>query len=465
MKRVLKNGVAAACLCALAGLAHGQTAQVIAIGSVPGGFDFSQAWGVSRDGSTVIGITNGDLNGIVDYYGFRASIDGTVELIPSIVSRDIRGVSGDAGVLAGIAFKERPNDPGEYDLTGWYWTADGGVVDLWSPILNWGSTANAVSRDGSAVVGMTDFFINFGAGFEFSDAYVWRESTGVVKLPHLFDMFRAEAFGVSANGSVIVGYEQNMEEERFPVVWEAANGNAIRQLFVTEEELGSSLALVVSDNGAYAAGFSLMAMDIFGYREDLVMWDVATGAPTVLGQTPPGFYSAIPAAISDDGQMIVGTYNRFFFFDNPEGEIFVWRQGEGVRLLKNILTDDYGVDLTGWQLLAAHGMSEDGKTIVGHGLDPHGNMTGIIIRLDVSVCVADLSGSSDPNDPAYGVPDGQVDASDFFYFLDQFVAGNDRVADLSGSSDPNDPAYGVPDGQIDASDFFYYLDRFVAGCP
>ncbi|MCW5753897.1 MAG: DUF11 domain-containing protein [Phycisphaeraceae bacterium] len=80
-------------------------------------------------------------------------------------------------------------------------------------------------------------------------------------------------------------------------------------------------------------------------------------------------------------------------------------------------------------------------------------------------CPADLSGASDPNDPAYGIPDGVVDASDFFYYLDQFVAGNLAVADLTGSSDPNDPAYGVPDGQIDASDFFYFLDIFVAGCP
>ncbi len=80
-------------------------------------------------------------------------------------------------------------------------------------------------------------------------------------------------------------------------------------------------------------------------------------------------------------------------------------------------------------------------------------------------CAPDLSGSSDPNDPAYGMPDGLVDASDFFYFLDQFAAGNLAVADLSGSTDPNDPGYGVPDGTIDASDFFYYLDIFVAGCP
>ncbi|MBX3365159.1 MAG: hypothetical protein KF866_10365 [Phycisphaeraceae bacterium] len=83
----------------------------------------------------------------------------------------------------------------------------------------------------------------------------------------------------------------------------------------------------------------------------------------------------------------------------------------------------------------------------------------------VAGCRGDLSGSSDPNSPDYGVPDGQIDSSDFFYFLDQFAAGNLSVADLSGSTDPNDPGYGVPDGQLDASDFFFYLDLFVAGCP
>ncbi len=79
-------------------------------------------------------------------------------------------------------------------------------------------------------------------------------------------------------------------------------------------------------------------------------------------------------------------------------------------------------------------------------------------------CPADLTGSSDPNDPAYGVPDGAADISDFFYYLDQFVAGNLAVADLSGSSDPNDPGYGIPDGTLDIGDFFYYLDLFVQGC-
>ncbi|MCC6284502.1 MAG: hypothetical protein IT439_04245 [Phycisphaerales bacterium] len=78
-------------------------------------------------------------------------------------------------------------------------------------------------------------------------------------------------------------------------------------------------------------------------------------------------------------------------------------------------------------------------------------------------CKADLSGSSDPNDPSYGIPDGVTDASDFFYYLDLFVSSDSR-ADLTTSSDPNDPSYGIKDGIIDASDFFFFLDLFTGAC-
>lgn len=79
-------------------------------------------------------------------------------------------------------------------------------------------------------------------------------------------------------------------------------------------------------------------------------------------------------------------------------------------------------------------------------------------------CAADVSGSADAADDLYGVRDGAVDASDFFFFLDQFTAGNLGVADLTGTADPADETYGVPNGVVDASDFFYFLDIFAAGC-
>jgi len=88
---------------------------------------------------------------------------------------------------------------------------------------------------------------------------------------------------------------------------------------------------------------------------------------------------------------------------------------------------------------------------------------GASIELSVRVGpAADYTTTSDPLDPLYGVPDGVVDASDFFFYLDLFAA-DDARADLTGSSDPSDPAYGRPDCTLDASDFFFYLDAFVGG--
>ena len=74
---------------------------------------------------------------------------------------------------------------------------------------------------------------------------------------------------------------------------------------------------------------------------------------------------------------------------------------------------------------------------------------------------ADLSGSADPSDPTYGVPDGLVDAADFFFFLDRFQQLDYPICDLAGDSDPASPCYSVPDGIIDLSDLFAYLDRMV----
>ena len=60
--------------------------------------------------------------------------------------------------------------------------------------------------------------------------------------------------------------------------------------------------------------------------------------------------------------------------------------------------------------------------------------------LAVGGCAADLDG------------DGDVDADDFFAYLDGFAAGDLGVCDIDGDDD------------CDADDFFGYLDLFAAGC-
>eukprot|EP01026_Neomeris_dumetosa_P083764 TRINITY_DN975_c0_g1_i4.p1 TRINITY_DN975_c0_g1~~TRINITY_DN975_c0_g1_i4.p1 ORF type:complete len:313 (-),score=32.48 TRINITY_DN975_c0_g1_i4:233-1171(-) len=83
--------------------------------------------------------------------------------------------------------------------------------------------------------------------------------------------------------------------------------------------------------------------------------------------------------------------------------------------------------------------------------------------VQLPLCGADMTGTMDPGSPEYGVPDGNVDADDFFFYMDLFQSG-DPMADLTGSQNPMDELYGVCDGTIDANDFFFYLTLFDGGC-
>ncbi|MFG6094761.1 hypothetical protein SPB21_05900 [Leptothoe sp. ISB3NOV94-8A] len=55
---------------------------------------------------------------------------------------------------------------------------------------------------------------------------------------------------------------------------------------------------------------------------------------------------------------------------------FIWDAVNGMRSLQAVFTDEFGLDLTGWKLGAATGISDDGLTIVGTGINPEGNFEG-----------------------------------------------------------------------------------------
>lgn len=431
--------VAMICLCA--GLARAQTAALEIIESAPGGFDQSQMWGVSADGRTLIGWTGAEVDGVVGTFGYRI-VDGVREVLTEILDRDVRAISGDGTVVIGQGFLERPDDPGNFDLTGWVWSEGNGLVDLFSRFSDEFSYAWDVSSDGASVVGMTNFFIDFNGGGEFSDAFIATPAGVVSTLSHLPGMFRAEATGVSGDGSIIAGYEMDFDFVRFPVYWDMDNDGIVRQLRIPAGSLGSDIPLAMSDSGRFIAGISLQENNGFGdFREDLVLWDLeGEESVRIVAQTPEGFLSANPSFVSDDGRTIIGTLDRFGFFDNPEGAAFIWREGIGLMTLEQYLLDEHGLDTLGWRLRTARDATPDGTTIVGHTIeDSFGQMLGYAVRIG-GACEADVDG------------DGDADADDFFGFLDGFAGGDLGTCDIDGDRD------------CDADDFFAYLDLFSRGC-
>jgi uncharacterized membrane protein len=76
----------------------------------------------------------------------------------------------------------------------------------------------------------------------------------------------------------------------------------------------------------------------------------------------PGGHDSYPTAVSGDGSTVVG---------ETSAGAFTWDATHGMRDLNQVLTG-LGLDLTGWTLRDANGISADGQTIVGTGTNPAG---------------------------------------------------------------------------------------------
>src|SRR5262245_35845096 len=141
----IKRGLAAVLLAAGAAVvapAGPVMAQVVThLGILPGGYD-SQAFGISADGSVVVGA------GDSGYRAFRwTSAGGMQELFSGIYYSAAYGISSNGSVIVG-----------EYDPTGssgtraFRWTQAGGLVELPMP-ASWQAGAHSASADGSVISG------------------------------------------------------------------------------------------------------------------------------------------------------------------------------------------------------------------------------------------------------------------------------------------------------------------------
>ncbi len=82
--------------------------------------------------------------------------------------------------------------------------------------------------------------------------------------------------------------------------------------------------------------------------------------------------------------------------DTNEGtRAFIWDESHGMRDLKDVLTTEYNIDLAGWTLYSATGISYDGSIIVGNGLSPAGLNTAWLIDLTLIVPIDIIPGDSD----------------------------------------------------------------------
>ena len=207
--------------------------------------------------------------------------------------------------------------------------------------------AQAVSADGSVIVGDCCVLSS-------RQAYRWTEAIGMVGLGVLpgETLINSRARGVSFDGDVVVGSSLSSAYR-----WTAAGGMV--DLGDLPGGSDSSVSMAVSGDGQVVVGSSNSYSGTEAFR-----WDASSG---MVGLGDIAGFGSRALAVSEDGSVIVG------WDDAGDGtdDAFIWNAENGMQDLQQLLTDQ-GLDLTGWNLSEAQGVSADGQTIAGFGTNPSG---------------------------------------------------------------------------------------------
>ena len=314
------------------------------LGDLPEGNTRSVVYGLSADGSTVVGDSN-VADGQHAYIWTMAT--GMQDLGPGIAL----AASADGSVVAG----EGLLDVGIYD--GFRWTEASGKQAIGMPdSVGYGM---GVSSDGSVIVGA-----------DAQGATRWTQATGTVPLDSPFPGHLSAASDVSDDGVVVVGQQTTPPLNREQAFrWTQSTGMT---LLGTLFGAGGSVATATNADGSVVVGFTG-----WGFFEAW-RW-TPSGGMVGLGDLPGGEYSSTAWDVSPDGSLVVG-----FSSTNNGFEAFVWDAANGMRNLKSLFLNE-GLDLTGWTLTQAKAVSADGRTFAGDGINPQGNEEAWIASLGSAV--------------------------------------------------------------------------------
>ena len=290
------------------------------------------------------------------------------------------------------------------------WNAQQGMVGLGFIPGGTASTATAVSANGAVIVGIGD--ANNGNPRTPSAGFRWTADGGVQRIDALSGSQLCSVGGVSGDGAVIVGTCLQSNNTAFR--WTASSGPVgLSQFGGGSDQQSTAIAISMDGFVMVGAGHPVLT--------GAVMW-AANGSATILGKLP-GDAEGVATAVSRDGSVIVGasTNNagipRAFRWTQqtgmvdlgngisgllgtfatsvsgngrtivgwgpePTGDVaLIWDVDHGWRKLDAVLATDYQTQITGWRLTRATAISDNAQAIAGYGTNPQGQTEAWIVKL------------------------------------------------------------------------------------
>lgn len=335
------------------------------LGDLPGGVIFSEATGVSADGSVVVGNSASARGGeALIYDRSDGSLRGLGFLDGRLSFSQANGVSADGSTVVGQSLSAGAFEAFRYDTSTRTMT---GLGDLPGGLDNF-ITAKDVSADGRLIVG-------HGQSASGQEAFVFDTAAG--SMVGLGDLpgtnFSSEAYGISDGGVLVVGRgSSEFVGEAFVYDTDSRVLSGLGLLPDARPVFSAALAVsadgsVVVGNGSIPSNFNNTPVETEAFK-----YDTATAAFTRLGDLPGGDVFSRPWGVSADGGIVVGTSET-----ESGPEAFIYDAAGGIQPVVSLL-ESMGLagHLQGWTLTEARGVSADGLTIVGAGINPQGASEG-----------------------------------------------------------------------------------------
>lgn len=307
------------------------------------------------------------------------------------------------------------------------------------------SVAHAVSANGEFVVG-------FATAAEGAEAFRWTQATGLELIGRLSGYPSTSAEGVSADGATIVGFASGSGPSQ-GFRWTEATGMS---------PLGGIMVSDVSDDGFVVVGDDLVwcgnmwgfagdgchtnadgSVMALGHRHfvcdnngnlvqtnmaasgEIAAKDLSPDGNWVVGQ--PAFRWSASAglqSLGDGAALGVSANGSVVVGEGLEGA-FIWDATNGRRALQDVLENEYCLDLSGWDLVSAFAVSDDGLTIVGVGTNPLGRAW--VVRLTATPTISEVNCSDAADDDC----DGYTDCADLDCADNVAACPNGRIPTVS----------------------------------
>jgi probable HAF family extracellular repeat protein len=344
--------------------AHAATFQGLGYSAELGCYDF-YPMAISGNGQVVVG---SKYTADLDHATATRWVQGTFYSLGCPSSEECyMVVSHDGSVIAGNSY-----DPYDYNSYLFHW--NNGSLSTFPTVQDsdeWQDfTLTGISGNGNTMVGRGDPL-----------SYKWENGQQYV-LPSTatrYDENRFQAVNISSDGSTIVGHIHS-DSGGFDAPARLVNDEVTFLGSLSESEWNNyGRANDASADGSVIVGKSVS--DKLEEGAEAFRWE--NGQMVGLGFFDnEGDSRSEALAVSADGSVIVGWSASWIPSADVEREAFIWDAAGGqMRNFKSVLEDVYGLDLTGWYLTEAIDISDDGKTIIGRGINPQGYYEGWIATI------------------------------------------------------------------------------------